>query len=49
MGRAREGMALGNLSDGELEIGQAASQITAIRPASAILSEIVSDFHSTLS
>lgn len=49
VGRAREGMALGNLSDGELEIGQAASQITAIRPASAILSEIVSDFHSTLS
>lgn len=49
VGRAREGMALGNLSDGELEIGQAASQITAIRPASAILSEVVSDFHSTLS
>lgn len=49
VGRAREGMALGNLADGELEIGQAASQITSIRPASAILSEIVSDFRLTLS
>jgi len=45
-GRARLGMLEGDLDEGELEIGQAASLINSIKPASEIITEIMSEFHS---
>jgi enoyl-[acyl-carrier protein] reductase II len=43
-GRAKKGMFRGELEEGELEIGQVASQIKGIKPAAEILKEIWSGF-----
>jgi len=42
--RAKKGMFLGDLDDGELEIGQIAGLIHAIKPAAAIVEEIITEF-----
>ena len=47
-GRARQGIALGDLREGELEIGQAAAQISDIRPAAAILASLLTEYHSVI-
>ena len=47
-GRARQGIALGNLTEGELEIGQAAAQIREIRPAAAILATLLTEYQSII-
>lgn len=44
-GRAKLGMFEGDLENGELEIGQIAGLIHAIKPAAEIVREIVSDFN----
>jgi len=43
-GRAKKGMFQGELHEGELEIGQVASQINEIKPAAEILKEIWQEF-----
>jgi enoyl-[acyl-carrier protein] reductase II len=43
-GRAKKGMFEGDVEEGELEIGQVASLIDAIQPASAIVEEIIREF-----
>lgn len=43
--RAKRGMFEGDLDEGELEIGQIAGLIHAIKPASEIISEMISDFN----
>ena len=43
-GRAKKGMFEGELNEGELEVGQVASQITEIKPAAEILQEIWKEF-----
>ena len=43
-GRAKKGMFEGDMVHGELEIGQAASQINTILPANVILSQILDEF-----
>ena len=43
-GRAKKGMFQGELNEGELEIGQVASQINDIKPAAMILKEIWEEF-----
>ena len=43
-GRSKQGMFLGDISKGELEIGQAASMITDIKPAAEILQEIWDEY-----
>ncbi len=43
-GRAKKGMFEGDLEEGELEIGQVASLIDAIQPASTIVEEIIREF-----
>ena len=47
-GRAKKGMFLGDLSQGELEIGQVSSMINEILPANEIIDQIISEFKSTL-
>lgn len=47
-GRAKKGMFEGDLSEGELEIGQVAGLINKIIPASDIINEIISEFNATL-
>jgi enoyl-[acyl-carrier protein] reductase II len=42
--RAKKGMFEGDLDEGELEIGQVASSIKAIRPAAAVVDEIWTEF-----
>jgi len=44
-GRAKKGMFLGDLVDGELEIGQVSSTIDDIRSAADIIDEILNEFH----
>ncbi|WP_339629235.1 nitronate monooxygenase [uncultured Maribacter sp.] len=44
-GRAKKGMFLGDLEDGELEIGQVSALIHDIKPASQIIEEIISEFN----
>jgi enoyl-[acyl-carrier protein] reductase II len=44
-GRARLGMFEGNVDEGELEIGQIAGLIKEIKPAAAIVEEIVNEFN----
>ena len=44
-GRAKSGMFEGNLDEGELEIGQIAAIIREIKPAKAIIDEIVSEYN----
>src|SRR5690606_36982339 len=46
-GRAKKGMFEGNLTDGELEIGQVSALINEIKPASEIIREFVNDFNLT--
>lgn len=43
-GRAKKGMFEGDLDEGELEIGQVAALIDGIKPASAIIQELLHDF-----
>ncbi|MDO9511732.1 MAG: nitronate monooxygenase family protein [Bacteroidales bacterium] len=47
-GRARKGMFEGDLVEGELEIGQVASQIMSIRPAAEIIQSIMEEFDKAL-
>lgn len=46
-GATRRGIFAGDVAEGELEIGQAASAVSEIRPVSQIVSELVSDFEAT--
>lgn len=48
-GRAKKGIFEGDLSEGELEIGQVSSIITNIAPAAEIVAEIWQEFKDTLS
>lgn len=48
-GRAKKGMFEGDLENGELEIGQIAALIKSIKPAAAIVEEIVEEYTSLLS
>lgn len=47
-GRAKKGMFEGDLQNGELEIGQIASIIDSVKPASQIIAEILSEYRSAL-
>ena len=44
-GRAKKGMFLGDLEDGELEIGQVSALIQVIKPAGEIIREIMGEFN----
>ncbi|MEM9142861.1 MAG: nitronate monooxygenase [Bacteroidota bacterium] len=44
-GRAKKGMFLGDMEEGELEIGQVSGLIDRILPASEIIREIITDFN----
>lgn len=46
--RARQGISLGNLSEGELEIGQVAAQLDSLRSAGDVIREMVEEFRSIL-
>ena len=46
-GRAKKGMFQGDLEEGELEIGQIAGLIHEIKPAAAVVHEIISEFQAT--
>ena len=43
-GRAKKGMFLGDLKDGELEVGQISASMDTIKPASDIVKEIIEEF-----
>ena len=43
-GRAKKGMFLGNLSEGELEVGQISATMNTIKPAGEIVQEIIEEF-----
>ncbi len=45
--RAKKGMFEGDLTEGELEIGQISGAIDAINPAAEIVSEIITEFNAT--
>ena len=47
--RAKIGMFEGDLDEGELEIGQISSAISAIKPAHLIVEEIMQEFYLTIS
>ena len=47
-GRAKKGMFLGDLDDGELEIGQVSSLINNIKPVKEIMEDILSEYTTTL-
>ncbi len=47
-GRARKGMMLGDLDEGELEIGQVSALINSIKPAAEIINEIVCEFNNLM-
>ena len=47
-GRAKKGMFEGDLVEGELEIGQAASMIHDLLPAAVIVEQMMKDFHATV-
>tara|TARA_Y100001968_G_C19440842_1_gene762427 strand:- start:1687 stop:2628 length:942 start_codon:yes stop_codon:yes gene_type:complete len=44
-GRAKKGMFLGDIDDGELEIGQVAALLQSIKPAKVIVDEILYEFN----
>jgi len=44
-GRAKKGMFMGDMKDGELEIGQVSFLLNSIKPAEAIVSEIIAEFN----
>ncbi len=46
--RAKKGMFLGDLEDGELEIGQIAGLINEIKPAAEIVQEIIVDYNNSI-
>ncbi|MCF6349595.1 MAG: nitronate monooxygenase [Flavobacteriaceae bacterium] len=46
--RAKKGMFLGDLDNGELEIGQIAGLINQIKPATEIVTEIITDYNNAL-
>ena len=48
-GRAKKGMYEGDMSQGELEIGQISSRIKEIKPAGAIVQEIIDEYRQLLS
>lgn len=47
-GRSKKGIFEGDLTEGELEIGQVASMVRSVLPVSEIVSEIVSEYNSRL-
>lgn len=47
-GRAKKGMFEGDLDEGELEIGQIASTINVIQPASVIMDHLIKDYNQTI-
>jgi enoyl-[acyl-carrier protein] reductase II len=47
--RAKRGMFEGDLSEGELEIGQISSLINDIKPAALIIKDIMTEFHESIS
>ena len=47
-GRAKKGMFEGDLTEGELEIGQIASAITTIKPAATIVNDVWQEFNKTI-
>jgi enoyl-[acyl-carrier protein] reductase II len=47
-GRARMGMSEGNLTEGELEIGQVASQLKTIKPVAVFMEELIADYNTAL-
>jgi enoyl-[acyl-carrier protein] reductase II len=47
-GRAKKGMFEGDLEEGELEVGQVASLIEEIKPASEIIHEIITEFRAAI-
>ena len=44
-GRAKKGMFEGDLKEGELEVGQVSSMISQLKPAAAIVQEIIDEFN----
>ena len=44
-GRAKQGMFLGDLVNGELEIGQISCVLESIQPAAEIIEEIIMEFN----
>ncbi|HAN38342.1 MAG TPA: nitronate monooxygenase, partial [Chitinophagaceae bacterium] len=48
-GRAKKGMFEGDMQEGELEIGQAASLINAVLPAASVVAEVWNEFLATKS
>ena len=47
-GRAKQGIFEGDIYQGELEIGQAASQIKRLQPVAEVMKELVDDYHTAL-
>jgi enoyl-[acyl-carrier protein] reductase II len=47
-GRAKLGMFLGDMEQGELEVGQISATIHDIKPAAEIINELVTDFNATI-
>ena len=47
-GRAKKGMFLGDLDEGELEIGQVSSMIEEVKPVKYIIDDILSEYRTTL-
>jgi len=47
-GRAKKGMFEGDLSEGELEIGQVAAQINSIKPAAEVVQEFIEIYNKTI-
>lgn len=47
-GRAKKGMFLGDLDDGELEIGQVSAQIHEVRSVKDIIFQLLADYNSTI-
>lgn len=48
-GRAKKGMFEGDLDNGELEIGQVASQINQVEPVDTIMSRLIAEYNQTIS
>lgn len=47
-GRAKKGIFEGDLVEGELEIGQATAQITAVRPVAEIMTSLLAEYEQTI-
>ncbi len=48
-GRAEKGMFLGDMENGELEIGQVSAMLNEIKPVDDIIKELISDFNNSVS